>query len=349
MKQLFKFAGSVLDCYDDPVFISSPKAQAYFGDSLVSPEDVDDLSDQSFAVKIASRTGYKRRFPIYNETVTKISCHYFEAGYDALPEEIRKVAGYNLGQACEKYGITKKASVAQYEENVGRTVEYVSAVTKEPSLSSDEIVKSAEFRLACELPKMPVVNRTRAATAFYKTAGEDAITRQDVWDYVEKPVVGPNLEAALDDREYIAKAASPELRCIFENLRDQIEEMEPTDAVNTLVAFDKYASFDDRYADGLVDPYAAVYGGWTIPTVRKRNELWHQEKQAQLVDGSTGQAVPAETAQGLSVEQHLFNLQKQFPKGSESFQKAAAAGLSENMQQKWGTNYVRARKIYFGE
>jgi len=101
MKQLFKFAGAIVDCYDDPAFVNNVKAQPLFGTALTTPERINSLPDECFAVKIASRSGYKRRFPVYNETVTKVSCHYFDTRYDTLPEEIQKAAGYHLGLACD--------------------------------------------------------------------------------------------------------------------------------------------------------------------------------------------------------------------------------------------------------
>lgn len=347
MKQLYKFAGAVLDYYDDPAFVDSVHAKAHFGKTLVAPEKVSELPDSSFAVKIASKTGYQRRFPIYNAIATKASCHYFDMAYDELPEEIQKSAGYFLGKACDKFEQTKTASIQKNAEEAPFTVEYVTTRPKEVRLSGEHLTKMAEARLAYELPKMALVNRTRAATALYKEAGDNLI-RQDVWDYVEKPVVGPMLEGALDDRAEIMKTASRENQYLFDSVRDQLDDMTPTETIDALLAFDKYAELDDRYRHGLIDPYIAVYGGWTTPVTRERNLELQLEKAASPVDAYSGQRVGADTAKGLSVEQHLYNLRTQYPKGTEGFNKAASADLSESMLQKWGDNYVKARKIYFG-
>jgi len=228
-------------------------------------------------------------------------------------------------------------------------VEYVTVDAKEPALSSSlDLAKFAEFRLACELPKMPLVNRTAAATALYKAAGEDAITRQDVWDYVAKPVSGPLLEGVLDDREELAKNASREMQHLFSEVRAQIEDAPADEVVGILHSFDKYAGFDARYKDGLVDPYVAVYGGWPTPAVRKRNVEWEIEKEASIIDAHTGESLEADASQTMTVAQHLFNLQSQYPKNTEAFTKAASLGATPNMEQKWGPSYVKARKLYFG-
>jgi hypothetical protein len=348
MKQLFKFAGAVLDCYDDPSFIGSPMAQDHFGKTLVSPEKVSELPDSAFAVKIASRTGYQRRFPLYNETAVKTSQHYFEMVYNDLPEEIQKAAGYNLAVACDKYGVTKSETLAKHAGvEASPIVEMVTESTSEVRIGQDDLTKQAEFSLACELPKMVLENRTYAATEFHKLAG-DGMTRQDVWDYVAKPVTGPLLDGACDDREALLKRASTEKQYMFAELRSSFEDMAADRVVESLLTFDKLAGFDGRYRDGMTDPYMAVYGGWPTPAARQETENRRLEKEAALVDGQTGQQVPADTAKGLSVEQHLFNLRTSYPKGSSEFQKAASSPTSENMIQNYGANYGKARKMYFG-
>ncbi len=348
MKQLFKFAGAVLDCYDDPSFIGSPMAQDHFGKTLVSPEKVSELPDSAFAVKIASRTGYQRRFPVYNETAVKTSQHYFEMVYNDLPEEIQKAAGYNLAAACDKFGVEKSETLAKHaSEAVSATVEMVTERTNEVRIGKDDLTKQAEFNLACALPKMVLKNRTYAATEFHKLAG-DGMSRQDVWDYVAKPVTGPLLEGACDDREAILKQASTEQQYMFAELRSSFEDMAADRVVESLLTFDKLAGLDARYRDGMIDPYLAVYGGWPTPATRQETEARRLEKEASLVDGQTGQRVPAEKAKGLSVEQHLFNLRSSYPKGSPEFAKAASSPVSENMIQNYGANYGKARKMYFG-
>jgi len=348
MKQLFKFAGAVLDCYDDPSFIGSPMAQDHFGKTLVSPEKVANLPDSAFAVKIASRTGYQRRFPVYNETAVKTSQHYFEMVYNDLPAEIQKAAGYNLAVACDKYGVAKSETLAKHASvKASATVEMVTEATSQVRIGQDDLTKQAEFSLACEIPKMVLGNRTYAATEFHKLAG-DSMTRQDVWDYVAKPVSGPLLDGACDDREAVLKQASPEKQYMFAELRGSFDDMEACRIVDSLLTFDKLAGFDARYRDGLVDPYMAVYGGWPTPAARDRAENYRLEKEAALVDGQTGEPVSADVAKGLSVEQHVFNLRTSYPKGSPEFAKAASAPTSENMIQNYGANYGKARKMYFG-
>lgn len=349
MTELFKFAGAILDCYDDPAFIDNPRASALLGRELLPADALDKLPDDCFAVKIASRVGYKRRFPVYNEAITKVSCLYFDNHYGELPPEIQAAAGYHLNKACDKYGIEKRAAVARHTTEVSPVVERVTSRSSEPVIkTAEDLTKLAEERLAWELHRMPLAQRTAAATALYKAAGEEALTRQDVWDYVQKPVTGPLLEGALDDREAVCKTASTELQFLFAEVRNDIENADAAEAVELLTMFDKHAGLDARYSHGLIDPYVAVYGGWVLPHVRKRNQEWLLDKEAGVIDGHTGQPIPADTAKGLSVEQHLVHLQNRYPKNSESFRKAASIGVTEHMAQKWGPNYVKARKLYFG-
>jgi len=349
MTELFKFAGAILDCYDDPAFIENPRATALFGRELLPADKLDTLPDSCFAVKIAGRTGYKRRFPVYNETITKVSCLYFDNHYTSLPPEIQAAAGHGLYKACEKFGIEKRASIAQHAADAPSTVERVTVRVEEPVIkTAADLAKLAEDRLAWELHRMPIDQRTQAATALFKAAGEDALTRQDVWDYVQKPVTGPLLEGALDDREMLCKNASSEMQHLFAELRNDIEEASADKAVELLTLFDKHAGFDMRYTQGLLDPSKAVYGGWSLPHVRRRNQEWLLDKEAGVVDAHTNLPIDAATAKGLSVEQHLLHLQQRYPKNSESFRKAASVGVTGHMEQKWGSNYVKARKLYFG-
>ena len=350
-RELFKFAGAIVDCYDDPIFIETAQARSLFDSRLLSPEKLGDLSDNEFAVKIASRSGDQRRFPTYNEEITKVSCLYFNNNHDRLPLEIREAAGRKLNDACDKYGISKVASVQQYAQ--AKIVPRVSYITKTASginVDNDTLTKVAEDRLAIELYKMAPRDRTRAATEFHKVAGEDAITRPAVWDYVEKPVAGPNLDSCLDDREMLLKSATSKAPSnaheIFINLRNALEDSDPTEIIDTLKSFDKYAGLNTRYGKGLADPYVSVYGGWPLPKIRKA--MLDMSKEAEIVDGQTSQPVAPETSRGLSVEQHIFNLKKQFPKGSSSFIKAAQAPSSDRMLSVYGPNYVKAREIYFG-
>ena len=345
-KELFKFAGAVLDCYDDPAFIDSVQAKACFDKHLVAPEKVDDLPDESFAVKIASRSGYRRRFPIYNEAATKVSCHYFDLNYDDLPEEIQKSAGYHIAAACDKFGISLSENIQKHASAPADfRVEQVTARRSEPLIGLDQLTKMAEERLATELPKMRPENRVKAATSFYKSAG--TVGRQDIWDYVEKPVAGPMLEGALDDRAEIMKSASAEMRALFDEVRSQIDELPISEAIASLESFDKYAGLRERYSQGLIDPQLAAFGGWRTPKFREELAEFEQSKVAEIMDGQTGQRVDPETARGMSMEKHLNNMQQRYPKGSESFKKAQAAGISDDMEQKYGPNYIKARKLHF--
>ncbi len=345
-KQLFKFAGAILDSYDDPAFVETAQARSMFGSNFLDADQLDKLADNQFAVKIASRTGYKRRYPVYNADITKLSCYYFGKNYDELPVEIRESAGSSLARACDHYGIYKLACIAKHVDDVApNTVETVTKVASAYNVGDIDLVKEAETRLSLEMSRMNIHNRCYAATEMYKQAG-DSLSRVEVWDYVEKPVAGPLLDGALDDRAAVVKTASPEHSMLFEQLRADISELEPAAAVKALVDFDKMAGLNERYNHGFIDPYRSVYGGWMTPASRVANKSLL--KEAQVIDGFSQQPVSADVAKGLSVERHVFNLQKQFPKGSADFQKAASSPASPDMEKKFGPNYVKARQLHFG-
>lgn len=344
-KQLFKFAGAVLDSYDDPVFVESAQARSLFGSNFIDPTEMEAVADGQFAVKIASQSGYKRRFPVYNADITKVSCLYYERAYADLPQEIQEAAGHGLAVACDHYGVEKTASVSKHAGSTSNhTVERITPPVKEFQIKLADLSKEAETRLSYELPKMGLRNRCDAATEMFKQAG--TVTRQEVWDYVRKPVIGPMLDGALDDRAMVIKTANPDVVALFDHICNDLEGLESDQVVATLVEFDKLAGLDERYSGGFIDPYRAVYGGWPTPDSRdERNSLM---KTAGMVDGQTGDHVSADVAKGLSVEKHLFNLQQRYPRNTESFQKAAAAGTSESMGQRYGPNYLKARQLYFG-
>lgn len=102
---MFKLAGRVLDFYDDPDFVTNLQAQALFGDKLYSPEAVHGLPDKMFTVKIATRNGDVRKWPVFNKLATRLSGAYFSAVANDLPTNLRDAAGFFLKKAHVEYGL----------------------------------------------------------------------------------------------------------------------------------------------------------------------------------------------------------------------------------------------------
>ena len=347
MKKLFKTAGLVLDCYSDPNFVGHLEAQKRFGSELVAPENLNSLSDDDFAIKVASYSGYKRFFPVYNPLVTSISCQYFEANKESFPQEIVKSAGYHLGQACEIHGIDKTASLVDSEE-CSKTVQYVTYELSDKEILEKDLMKKAEDMVADELHKLSPKSRSSLATDLIKSAGFEGVTRSVVWDYVEKPLVGPMFTTAVEERDSLLKRAGDNhLSEVLSEIKSTSQEVDHKDLVCQLEEFDKLAGFTPRYKDGFIDPYMAVYGGHPLPSDLLEEQRLDLEKVAAPKDSTTGAPMSAEVSRGLSVAQHVSSLSQEYPKGSEEFEKAASSPNSDNMANTWGTNYVKARAIYF--
>lgn len=264
---MFKLAAAVIDFYDDPEFT---KEAELFNGALVSPDKACTLQDRDFAVKIATAAGEHRKFPIYNRMATAISGRYFDKIACELPELIRKTAGYYLRDAHEQFHLDLPASLrGSFSPPEGRTILFEYQKDEGGINAGEDVVKLAEEIFADQFNAMSVLDRVVRAADILKAAevNETNISQQEVWDYAPKDFYGPFVEEGLEQRETLVRGDGV-LKEAYAKVLGEFAKMSSREAPFLLYHFDKIAGFDDRYRDGILDPFYAAWGG--VPVVEKR-------------------------------------------------------------------------------
>lgn len=102
-----------VDQYDD-VENKYLKKYANAGIILKKRDDVHELPDKDFAVIIKKKRRH-RKFPICDKGSTLLSLLYLLRGLDELPEEVTKVAGSRIKEACIKYDIDVPSALDRHD------------------------------------------------------------------------------------------------------------------------------------------------------------------------------------------------------------------------------------------
>jgi len=268
---MFKVAGRVLDFYDDPNFITHISARDL---DLVPLEKVGSLSDKAFAVKIATPHGEVRRWPVYNKTATALSGRYFCEVADSLPENLRNAAGWFLKRAHLRHDLNLPyglAGVFPRPESGLVTVE--NEPTVQP-LDHEFLAKSAQEDFLHTMSRLSPTERFEHANKLFKVAAATGCGLDGrIWDYVEKEKHGPWLREELKGRYALVKeGAAAHLADTFLEVMHDAASAGPGEICAALETFDKLAGLEDRYDDGLRDPYLAVYGGLAMEKLGSKDE-----------------------------------------------------------------------------
>jgi hypothetical protein len=328
---MFKIAGTIMDCYDDPDFIEHPNTVALFGSEIFDFDTLERLGDRHFAIKIASNTGEHRRFPIYNELITNVSCQYLEDNKDTLPDEIVKSAGFYLGKACDQFGIDKTATVAECTESRPFRVVLTDEPNEELLLSKEATQRLFWKGIKEQFPEMTPLDRVATMTEIYKAAGAYAIEDQALWDYVPKDTLGPDFDSAIRDRHILANDTVS--RTMWKEAEATIRSQTPLEGADTLATFDKLAGHDERYKDGLTDPYKACFGGFPLA-----------KEAARIVQHGLTEQYGAK--EGNSALFYRKELNTRFPSFDVAFDKHAEAIKGADMSD-WDEIYVTEVQNHF--
>ena len=348
---MFKLAGSVIDCYDDPKFMSSHQVQAFIGREIVDSASLEKLADRDFAVKITDGNVTVRKFPVYNEFITKISCAYAVDSWNQLPSDIQKVAAARLSAACRRYGLGVPAVLEDSEKTAGYHVVIKHTTAKPEIRETDELAKEACWQAAKQLDRMTPEDRVVMAYNLEKVGA--AHLRQDVYDYVPKDKYGPNLEQEIKNRAYILKSAedltSKALLTTLEDLYSSRNSKTPIEFAVSLAEFDKIAGFRQRYRGGMTDAYKATFGGTKHNQAEAaRSKVEHGEYKGSdeptPVDTQTGSEMPKEAAEQLSISEHMEMLSQRFPRGSKEYQNQ----MSKTASLSFGEKFKIAWHMFFG-
>jgi hypothetical protein len=264
---MFKFAGAVVDFYDDPEFLEDPDAQKLLGEQLLAPEDVPGQPNRYFAVMVKTAAGTHRKFPIYSKAATAISGGYFEKVASSLPSPIRDTAGFFLKQAHLLFGLRLPDTLQEPfpAPETGRLVEWDPEPEPEPA-SQGSLVKVAEYAFMDRHRSMHCLEKVEKAVEIAKLADTTGVPVEEpeVWNYTPKEKWGPHMREGLTQRE--VHTQDPMLKEAFITTLGHIREAGPLKAPFLLYEFDKMAGYQDRYtaARGFIDPFFTFWGGFSL-------------------------------------------------------------------------------------
>jgi len=336
---MLKLAGNVFDMYDDPAFMADPRGQAMLGNDLKQPDELSKLTDRDFAVKIASEGTVYRKYPIYNEVSTSISCAYFLQKEAELPKELRESAGRRLVDACKRYEMNVPEGLGKYASSGAAKVVKLAEEAPKPSTITDEdsLFEYTERRLLAEFPRMTPENRVHAATEMDKVAGARKLS-QAIYDYIPKDSYGPLFKTAMTSRLAILNGDNADDFKIdtFAELAKSAASLTPLEFSVRLREFDKLAGFDSRYSTGLVDPFKACFGG--VLQIDAPEQILARPHDA------NGNVLDKTASDSMTVTQHVANFKVAYPKHTTEFKKEASRKIDPQFS---GSSFERARKLYF--
>jgi hypothetical protein len=300
---MFNPAGKVLDLYDDAglelVLQNADRLEKTAGDGeLMSPEELSRLGDEEFAAIFVMPTGKRlRKYAMHNSGHTTLSGLYFEKNAFRLPEEVRKIAAYNLYKAHVRHGIEIPPFLRSIEKEAGDRVFYAHQL-EEPE-PKDETEKEAameddEFLLVREEEDGSTTRMFRCTNVLQcKEAMEDYETNYRELEPSERVLAARALVKQAErygleaDTRAIQKYASDEYNGTLggyvnlrvhmlgdgpesEGLRTLLEksaDMHPLEFASELEEFDRITGLYGLWDTSLPDPYASTLGG-EEPTVK---------------------------------------------------------------------------------
>jgi hypothetical protein len=334
-----KLAGAIVDSYDDIQFLQHAENCGMLGTEFLNPEQLDKLADTDFAVEIIDGLHSHRKFPVYNEAITKVSCVYWAENKSKLPEAVVKTAGYYLSNALTRHNLNIPPILAGFAPAPFSVK--LANVTNPTLISVDAAAAAVSQLIDNKMSRLSPEDRTVAATALNKVA-ENELSKM-AWDYLPKAAFGPNLDAAIESRKGLLKAASDWTKLMtLAKLAGQKKEMGPEKFASALYEFDKLAGYDTRYSSGLIDPFYACYSGFVSPQARVALEKTAQQRRAEAFQKELGLLKTA--GRVISVEQHLAALKKAYPKGTQEF---IDAKMDNDGTEPFGPAHAQARAIHF--
>ena len=297
---MFKFAAAVVDFYDDPDFHMQAKDVMK---ALVPADEVHRLKDSDFAVKVATASGEHRKFPVYNKVACAFSGLYFDKVAADLPEGIRKVAGYHLKVAHQRFGLDEPASLSGEFPETGSNLVVYQPEPEAPSIGTGEaVLKLAEYSFMSLNRKMSAIEKVAKAIDISKAAemANLPVESQEIWDYTPKDRLGPHFEPMLRQRE-IAVENNGIMKVAFEEVLGAITKLDDARKIPFLIhEFDKVAGFDYRYGlGGFLDPFYGTWGGFLRKEAGETEDIL-KYKLGTLSRGNGGEAIKAAFGEPLS-------------------------------------------------
>jgi hypothetical protein len=201
--------------------------------------------------------------------------------------------------------------------------------------------KRAEMSESLALSKLGTMSpHMRAAVAheFLVTYGEDAFTKQALWDYAPKSSLGPRFVDGMKTRRTMLKEAGSLDPVAVDEFARSMKGHAPLQVAKALVAFDKLAGLNYKYKDGLDDAFVTCFAGEPLPTTTK---LAAAQKLAASLDLG---------GEDTDLVESLRLLEKNYPRTSSKFEKMAEmvrANLAR-LETTMSEPMHKAARMYFG-
>lgn len=293
---MFKFAGTVVDPYDDLALWERPEIAAMVhARQLTSPADVHDLADSAFALVTKTAAAEHRHYPVTTPQATKLSAFYFASVMDNLPAPMRSVAGRNLKLAHARHGLPVPAALAGDFGNGNGNRVILSRTDMQKAAGPAPVAQDPAAMLAfaqdqwlARYDQTRPENRCLTAASIAQHAesmGKLASVDPRIMDYVPCEKVGSFIHEASRRRlDALRKVASPYVGD-FERLALALPHANARRVVELLQRFDKLAGLENQYGKGLPDPYRSAYAGksklvrdFTDPTHHKLFTIVEQQE-----------------------------------------------------------------------
>lgn len=292
---------------------------------ILLPEELAELDNNHFALVLIDDEGVTRKYACSNEDMAIFNTELFLEDCDIMPDEICKVAGYYLLQACKKFnymeGINK---LANYEELVESNVVLLDDIDKiklhykkeansaiKPSayalpdeqrypLASKEDVEAAieyfdiyedHFKQA---EKLVYALNTAQAAKNYEINLDDSKHKIAEFSNLNPECLNQDLPAHLSIRKYLA---SDEYTEVYNEFEAKLAEFEnPLQIMDALTKIDTEAGLSLMWGSALEDPIkcclqpiktASIRIDGRTLTLTDMQRLLEHEKVAEYLDESS--------------------------------------------------------------
>lgn len=250
---MLKLAGLIIDAYDDPDFVSHPRASELF----LTPEQVGDLKDRDFAIIIKTASGSHRKYPLATANLVKLASAYFnDYGYQ-LPVSMRNAARSEIQSAAERFHVKLAGESAKTTDDSGvRTFDATGETIRETSdtISKEAAVRIVEQEIINNFSRMSPTELVLAVSDLAKVA---EISDHRLKPYEPRDTFGSNLLSGLTQRESLLQEDTIKL-AEFEALLSRFPKIGAKSAAVMLDQFDKRANLVGR----VPDAYMTCWGGF---------------------------------------------------------------------------------------
>lgn len=312
---MYKLSSKVIDYYDDNKLlldlIGQDTPEIVKTAHLIDYEEREQKEDDLFAVVMLTKTGNKlRKYPVFDEAHTWLSCKAFEKTAHQLPLDAARVAASNLYANCIYYNlecpkliqkmasnihsnlikvneeeelpigyfmqnkIAEKKALKVKDEEYGLIVKVANKTKKLYPLNTEANISAAINYFDKFASKMTPEFRRQFACNIAKQAAKNCMSVPDKVKSYSAKEKGNKVEQNLKSRRKLVKTA--EEKKILELLIKKHAEISADQLVDYIYNLDKTANLTKSWDRFIKDPYLSVY---------ETSEITSLDKLAQIAIG----------------------------------------------------------------